>query len=60
MARIVVKSWYKSKTVWFNVAALLSVAISRSIAVFIQPYIEAVIIAVMNIVMRFFTRQAIE
>jgi hypothetical protein len=60
MARIVVKSWYKSKTVWFNVAALLSVAISRSIALVIQPYVEAFIIGVMNIILRFFTRQAIE
>ena len=54
------KQWYKSKTIWINLATLIAAAIAERIADLIQSYIELVILAAANIVLRTVTRERIE
>jgi len=53
---MMMKPWYKSKTIWFNIAALLLELIQYLLSAQIIPKgTMLIIVNLMNIVLRFFT-----
>jgi hypothetical protein len=54
------KQWYLSKTVWVNLIALIGVALETTTGKeIIDPAAQGVILTVINLVLRFVTKQGI-
>lgn len=65
MGTQIMKKWYKSKIIWFNILATMGVALEASLSVIqnsINPVYYLVIVVVVagvNVVLRFITTQGI-
>mgnify|MGYP001576208043 CR=1 FL=1 len=53
------KKWYTSKTIWVNVIAAVSLFVTNQFGYSISTETQAGIIAVINIVLRVITKEAI-
>lgn len=54
------KPWYKSRTVWFNLAAAVVVAVQVWFGTLpVSPEIQAVVVAAANLVLRFLTTKPV-
>jgi hypothetical protein len=55
------KPFYKSSTVWLNIAGILVVAlqIATSTHIIVDPDIQAILLSILNLLNRFRTDQAI-
>ena len=54
------KKWYTSKTLWFNVTAIVAGLITNAITEMIKPYIQVGTLAVINVILRIVTSEGIE
>jgi len=55
-----VKEWYRSKTLWVNVIALVAMIIQANYGFIIAPEEQAAVIVVVNLVMRAITKTGLE
>ena len=53
------KKWYKSKMFWVNLIALVSVLMQIYFGKVIQPEMQITILGVLNMVLRFITKEEI-
>lgn len=53
------KKWYTSKTLWANVGAGVSLFISRQYGIQIPPDAAGELLALLNIILRFFTKEGL-
>jgi hypothetical protein len=53
------KKWYKSKTVWLNIMAVVVFAVQQFTGYVIEPQVQTFIITILNLILRFNTNTAI-
>ena len=53
------KEIYKSKTIWINIATIVTAALTERLTELIEPYIEISVLAVLNIALRLITKESV-
>ena len=53
------KAWYKSKTVWVNIIALVALVVQNEIGFKVSAEEQVAILAVVNLILRLLTKQPI-
>lgn len=51
------KKWYQSKTVWVNAATIVAAALTEKLTEIIEPCLEVIILAGINLVLRAVTKE---
>lgn len=51
------KKWYTSKTLWANVVLIVSILLQMKLGFLIEPEIQALVVTLINIVLRKITKQ---
>lgn len=54
------KEWYKSKTLWVNSVAVIAFAIQTFTGFAIDPQMQAGILGILNVILRFETSEPIK
>lgn len=53
------KSWYKSKTFWVNLIALISIPVRAELGLVLLPEGELALLAIINLLLRKITKEEI-
>jgi len=55
-----VKKWWKSKTVWINIIALMALIAQASTEFVIAPEEQAALIVIINLILRVITKEGLK
>jgi len=53
------KKWYLSKTIWVNLVATVAFFLQQQFGFIIDPIIQAQVLTLVNVVLRFITKEEI-